>query len=145
MLLKSEIVSWLVVSRGCISSSEELVLRNLMTKNSSWRKQAKKSKNWAVKMNGFFHEIVIRIEDFRHLFTLRFQVLIKCSIALMCHRLWSDCKQKPVQSKLFDEQELGFFTSSIYTWTSYALWRFFGEKPWEFKLVNKLWNKYSFG
>ena len=36
-------------------------------------------------------------------------------------------------------------TSSIYTWTSYALWRFFGEKPWEFKLVNKLWNKYSFG
>ena len=38
-----------------------------MTKNSSWRKQVKKSKNWAVKMNGFFHEIVIRIEDFLHL------------------------------------------------------------------------------
>ena len=52
----------IVVTRGCISSFEKFVLRNLMTKNSSRRKQAKKSKNWAVKINIFSHLIVILIE-----------------------------------------------------------------------------------
>ena len=46
----------LLMTRGCISSSEELVLRNLMTKNSSRRKQSKKSRNWAVKKPLFLTE-----------------------------------------------------------------------------------------
>ena len=41
-------------------------------------------------MNVFFHEIVIKIEDFCHLFKLRFPDLIKCSSGAT----GSDRKQK---------------------------------------------------
>ena len=53
-------------------------------------------------MNVFFHEIVIKFEDFCHLFKLRFRDLIKCSSGAT----GSDHKQKKtVQSKLFNERE----------------------------------------
>ena len=51
-------------------------------------------------MNVFFHEIVIKIEDFCH--KLSFRDLIKCSSGAT----GSDHKQKKtVQSKLFNERE----------------------------------------